>query len=63
MLGLVPQDEHVAFDLSVLEYVLLGRAPYLDLLERPSGNDRLLSHESLVTAGISIRWSDGRCRL
>jgi iron complex transport system ATP-binding protein len=52
LLGLVPQDEHVAFELSVLEYVLLGRAPYLDLLDRPSSNDRLLSHESLVTAGI-----------
>jgi iron complex transport system ATP-binding protein len=52
LLGLVPQDEHVAFDLSVQEYVLLGRAPYLDLLERPSSEDRRLSHESLVTAGI-----------
>jgi iron complex transport system ATP-binding protein len=52
LLGLVPQDEHVAFDLSVLEYVLLGRAPYLDLLERPSADDRRLSYESLVTAGI-----------
>jgi iron complex transport system ATP-binding protein len=53
LLGLVPQDEHVSFDLSVLEYVLLGRTPYLDLLERPSGLDRRLSHDSLVTAGIS----------
>jgi iron complex transport system ATP-binding protein len=52
LLGLVPQEEHVAFDLSVLEYVLLGRAPYLDLLERPSADDRRLSYESLVTAGI-----------
>jgi iron complex transport system ATP-binding protein len=50
ILGLVPQDEHVAFDLSVLEYVLLGRAPYLDLLEKPCQEDR-------HTAGIaSLEW-------
>ncbi len=51
--GLVPQEEHLAFDLSVLEYVLLGRAPYLDLLERPNGRDRELSHEAIGTAGLS----------
>ena len=28
-IGLVPQHEHVSFDYSLLEYVLLGRAPYL----------------------------------
>jgi iron complex transport system ATP-binding protein len=53
LIGLVPQDEHIPFDLSVLEYVLLGRAPYLDLLERPSSFDRELSHASLVAAGIA----------
>ena len=53
ILGLVPQDEHVAFDLSVLEYVLLGRAPYLNLLERPRQEDRQLAFGALATAGIS----------
>jgi iron complex transport system ATP-binding protein len=53
ILGFVPQDEHIAFDLSVLEYVLLGRAPYLNLLERPSGDDRRVAHDALVTAGIT----------
>jgi len=53
MLSLVPQDENVAFDLSVLEYVLLGRAPYLDLLERPRPSDRKLAFEALKTAGIA----------
>ncbi|TLN04458.1 ABC transporter ATP-binding protein, partial [bacterium] len=28
-MGLVPQSEHVSFEYTVLEYVLLGRAPYL----------------------------------
>jgi iron complex transport system ATP-binding protein len=53
LLGLVPQDEYIPFDLSVLEYVLLGRAPYLDLLERPNSFDRELSFESLVAAGVA----------
>jgi iron complex transport system ATP-binding protein len=53
MLGLVPQDEHVAFELSVLEYTLLGRAPYLDLLEMPGENDRLLARQALAMAGIA----------
>jgi iron complex transport system ATP-binding protein len=51
--GLVPQDEPVAFDLSVLEFVLLGRAPYLGLLELPSAADRALAHAALATIGIS----------
>jgi iron complex transport system ATP-binding protein len=54
LLSLVPQDEHVAFDLSVIEFVLLGRAPYLDLLERPNSSDRRLSGEALVAAGIGL---------
>lgn len=53
ILGLVPQDEHVAFDLSVLEYVLLGRAPYLNLLEKPRRDDRQLAYAALVTTGIA----------
>jgi iron complex transport system ATP-binding protein len=52
ILGLVPQEEHIAFDLNVLEYALLGRAPYLDLLEMPKAKDRLLAREALATAGI-----------
>jgi iron complex transport system ATP-binding protein len=53
ILGLVPQDEPVVFELSVLEYVLLGRAPYLDLLEMPKSDDRRLAQEALLTAGIA----------
>jgi iron complex transport system ATP-binding protein len=52
IIGLVPQEEHVVFDLNVLEYVLLGRAPYLDLLEIPKKEDRQLAREALETAGI-----------
>jgi iron complex transport system ATP-binding protein len=38
-IGLVSQSEHIAFEYSVLEYVLLGRAPYLRSLEMPGAAD------------------------
>lgn len=53
LLGLVPQDELVAFDLSVLEYVLLGRAPYLNLLELPTEQDRQIAFAALETVGLT----------
>jgi len=53
ILGLVPQDEHVTFDLSVLEYALLGRAPYLELLQTPRPADRALANRMLAAVGIA----------
>jgi iron complex transport system ATP-binding protein len=53
ILSLVPQDEHVVFDLSVLEYILLGRAPYMGLLDQPGSEDRKLAREAMSIAGIS----------
>jgi len=51
-IGLVPQDEHVTFELSVLEYVLLGRAPHLDFLETPGDEDRRLAAAAVEAAGL-----------
>jgi len=53
LVGLVPQDEHVTFELSVLEYALLGRAPHLGLLDLPQPADRALALEALQTTGIA----------
>ena len=53
LVGLVPQSEPVTFDLSVFEYALLGRAPYLGLLERPGAEDRACAERALETAGIA----------
>lgn len=39
-IGLVPQEEPITFELDVLDYVLMGRAPFLDLLETPGIEDR-----------------------
>jgi iron complex transport system ATP-binding protein len=53
LLGLVPQDEHIPFEFSVLEYVLLGRAPYLGPLEMPGLADRMAAEEALRVAGLA----------
>jgi iron complex transport system ATP-binding protein len=53
LVGLVPQDEHIPFDFSVLEYVLLGRAPYLGPLAMPCEADRQIAMEALHTAGLT----------
>lgn len=53
LIGLVPQDEHIPFDFSVLEYVLLGRAPYLGPLEMPGTLDHQVAQEALETVGLS----------
>jgi iron complex transport system ATP-binding protein len=52
LVGLVPQSEQVTFDLSVSEYVLLGRAPHLDLLELPKSQDRQAALRALETIGL-----------
>lgn len=46
LIGLVPQDEHITFEYSLLEYVLLGRAPHLNSLESPGKID----YEAALTA-------------
>jgi len=53
VVGLVPQDEPVAFDLDVLEFVLLGRAPYLHLLELPKESDRQVALQALAAIGLT----------
>ncbi len=50
--GFVPQEEPFGFELSVREYVLLGRAPYLGFLDAPGADDRRAAESALETAGI-----------
>jgi iron complex transport system ATP-binding protein len=56
VLGLVPQEEPPAFNLNVLETVLLGRAPYLSLLQRPSEQDYATAFRALETVGMAALW-------
>jgi iron complex transport system ATP-binding protein len=52
LVGLVPQDEHIPFDFSIVEYVLLGRAPYLHPLATPAEADTHLALDALRVAGL-----------
>jgi iron complex transport system ATP-binding protein len=52
-MSLVPQQEHVPFEYSLLEYVMLGRAPYLNPLEMPGSKDYHIAEQSLDVVGLS----------
>ncbi len=52
-IALIPQNEYVPFEYTVLEYVLLGRAPYLPPLGMPSPQDEVIAYEALEKVGIS----------
>jgi len=53
MMGLVPQNENTPFDYSLLEYVLLGRTPYLDPLAMPGEEDVAISLQKLEAIGLA----------
>lgn len=52
LIGLVPQSEYIPFDFSLLEFVLMGRAPYLSALEMPGEDDRRIALEALQQVGL-----------
>jgi len=51
-IAMVPQTEHIPYEYSVLEYVLMGRTPHLPTLAMPSRTDSLLAAEALERVGI-----------
>jgi iron complex transport system ATP-binding protein len=51
-LSLVPQSERIPFELSVLDFVLLGRAPYLRPLEPPGAADLEAAEAAIARVGI-----------
>ena len=52
IIGFVPQNEQITFDLSVREYVCLGRAPYVPMLEMPRPTDLQIVSEILEMLGL-----------
>lgn len=52
LIGLVPQDEHITFEYSLLEYVLLGRTPHLHSLETPGKKDYEAALRALEKVGL-----------
>ncbi len=53
LVGLVPQIEHIPFEFSVMEYILLGRAPYLGILQMPAEEDYQTVSEILRTLKLT----------
>lgn len=53
LISVVPQWEPALFNFSVLEYVLLGRAPYLDPLQMPTEADFRIAQSALDKLGIT----------
>jgi len=51
-IGLVPQSENIHFEFTVLEYLLLGRAPYLGPLDQPGKDDIEIAFQSMAKVGI-----------
>jgi len=53
LIAFVPQSEYTAFDFSVLEYVLMGRAPHIGMLQMPTKNDIERTLEQLENLGLT----------
>jgi len=52
-IGYVPQLHQPAFPFTVLDVVLIGRAPYLSMLKSPRKEDIAIAEKALESTGIS----------
>ncbi|MBW2605264.1 MAG: ABC transporter ATP-binding protein [Deltaproteobacteria bacterium] len=52
LIGMVAQSESIPFDLNLMEYVLLGRAPYLRLLSLPDKKDTAIAEAAITKIGL-----------
>lgn len=52
-IGYIPQIHNSTFPFTVLDVVLMGRSPHLDLFESPSEEDYKIAETSLETLNIS----------
>jgi iron complex transport system ATP-binding protein len=52
-IGYVPQQNEVVFPFSVLDFVVMGRAPHLSMFSSPREEDMELAKESLAMVGLS----------
>jgi iron complex transport system ATP-binding protein len=53
LIGLVPQFETIPFNFTVLEYILLGRTPYLDPFQTPGEDDLAVAQQVVEQLGLS----------
>lgn len=56
-IAFVPQTEHTPFEYTVLDYVLMGRAPHVPPLGAPSPADVRMAFQALEEVGLaSLAW-------
>lgn len=53
LIGYIPQEHLSVFPYTVLQIVVMGRAPYLNAFSSPSRQDLLLAEEALARVGIT----------
>jgi len=53
ILGYVPQSHNAAYAYEVRDFVVMGRAPYLGMFQKPSKEDYALTDEVIESMGIS----------
>jgi iron complex transport system ATP-binding protein len=53
LIAFVPQSEYTAFDFSVLDYVMMGRAPHIGMLQMPTSKDIGRTLEQLENLGLT----------
>ncbi len=51
-IGYVPQEQVSIFNYSVLDFVLMGRTPYISFFSRPSKKDKEIAERALEFVGI-----------
>jgi iron complex transport system ATP-binding protein len=52
-IGYVPQQNEVVFPFTVLDFVMMGRAPHLSIFASPGEKDREIAMKSLAIVGLS----------
>lgn len=59
LVSLVPQGDHIPFEYSILDYVLLGRAPYVGRMQTPRREDADVALAAIDRAGLAGRADHG----
>ena len=53
LIGYVPQQNEAVFPFTVLDFVIMGRAPHLSMFASPGAKDREIARRSLAIVGLS----------
>lgn len=59
LVSLVPQGDHIPFEYSILDYVLLGRAPYVGRMQTPRREDADVALAAIERVGLAGRADHG----